>query len=160
MLKKLSQLNPSLNLRTFLQVFLLAILFFILDQYFKILALNSTLLPMSVTDFFQLTLERNYGIAFSLPLPYPLLLTLNLSIFTLLILFFFYHFDLKKLAPTLLLAAFIGGAAGNLFDRFVHGFVIDYLAFWTFPVFNLADILITVSIFLITLFYGRIERTK
>lgn len=160
MQKNLFQINPTLNLRSFLQVFLTAGLFFILDQYLKNLAFNWDSSPISVTNFFQLTLERNYGIAFSLALPYPLLLTLNVLIFALLIIFFFYHFNLKKLTPTLLLAAFIGGAAGNMFDRFVHGFVIDYLAFWSFPVFNLADILITVSIFLITLFYGRIERTK
>jgi lipoprotein signal peptidase len=36
--------------------------------------------------------------------------------------------------------------------------VIDYIAIGTFPVFNLADSLLTVGIFLILVFYGRIHR--
>ncbi|MGL5830950.1 MAG: signal peptidase II [Candidatus Altimarinota bacterium] len=160
MIKNLSHLNPSLNLRTFFQVIVLASVFLFFDQLIKIWASNTLSSPIQITDFFQLTLERNYGIAFSFALPYPLLLALNTSIFLILIVFFFYHFNLSKWFSTLLLASFIGGALGNLFDRFTLGFVIDYLAFWSFPVFNLADILITCSIFLITVFYGRIERTK
>lgn len=42
----------------------------------------------------------------------------------------------------------LGGAAGNLIDRFNHGQVTDFLefAFVTFPVFNVADALIDVGI--------------
>ena len=43
----------------------------------------------------------------------------------------------------------IGGGAGNLIDRLLHGFVTDYLrfVFIDFPVFNLADCLIVVGCF-------------
>ena len=47
----------------------------------------------------------------------------------------------------------IGGIMGNLIDRVIHMQVIDYLDFnffgFDFPVFNLADILIVVSMVLI-----------
>jgi signal peptidase II len=45
----------------------------------------------------------------------------------------------------------IGAAAGNLFERFIYGHVTDFLefAFITFPVFNLADILIDVGVGLV-----------
>ena len=47
----------------------------------------------------------------------------------------------------------LGGITGNLIDRVVHGQVIDYLDFnilgYDFPVFNLADIAIVVSMILI-----------
>ena len=45
------------------------------------------------------------------------------------------------------LAFILGGAVGNAYDRFVDGFVVDYLHFhWGehyFPAFNVADIAIT-----------------
>ena len=49
----------------------------------------------------------------------------------------------------------IGGALGNLIDRAVFGYVIDYFLFhtpvWSFAVFNLADAAITVGVGLIIL---------
>ena len=43
----------------------------------------------------------------------------------------------------------IAGGVGNLIDRVLHGFVVDMLAFsfFNFPVFNLADIYVTVGVF-------------
>ena len=47
----------------------------------------------------------------------------------------------------------IGGIIGNLIDRIVHGYVIDYLDFkifnYNFPIFNIADTLIVISIIII-----------
>ncbi len=44
------------------------------------------------------------------------------------------------------------GSVSNIFDRFVYGGVIDFIAVnfdsWTFPVFNLADCAIVIGIFL------------
>lgn len=42
----------------------------------------------------------------------------------------------------------LGGAAGNGIDRFVHGFVIDFLEFRliNFPVFNVADVAINIGL--------------
>lgn len=45
------------------------------------------------------------------------------------------------------LSLVLGGAIGNLIDRIVHGYVIDFVDFywqhWHFPAFNVADIAIT-----------------
>ena len=47
----------------------------------------------------------------------------------------------------------LGGIIGNLIDRVVHGYVIDYLDFkifnYNFPIFNIADTLIVISIIII-----------
>ncbi|WP_114416944.1 signal peptidase II [Marinospirillum perlucidum] len=72
--------------------------------------------------------------------------------------------DSEKLLA-LALALILGGALGNLHDRILHGYVVDFLAFhWNhnyFPAFNLADSAITVGAGLIlwlTLF-GKKEKT-
>lgn len=43
----------------------------------------------------------------------------------------------------------LGGAAGNLIDRFVHGYVIDFIDVyyhtWHWPAFNIADSAITIG---------------
>lgn len=41
------------------------------------------------------------------------------------------------------LALILGGAVGNLIDRLRHGYVIDFLDFRVWPVFNIADTAIT-----------------
>lgn len=52
-------------------------------------------------------------------------------------------------------ALIIGGAIGNLVDRVIHGYVIDYIFFhtpvWSFAVFNLADAFITIGAGLVIL---------
>ncbi|WP_271895491.1 signal peptidase II [Candidatus Phyllobacterium onerii] len=52
-------------------------------------------------------------------------------------------------------ALIIGGAIGNLIDRILHGYVIDYFLFhlpsWSFAVFNLADAYISVGAALVVI---------
>lgn len=52
-------------------------------------------------------------------------------------------------------ALIIGGALGNVFDRVVHGFVVDYLDFFVgtyhWPAFNLADSAICVGAVMVIL---------
>ncbi len=52
-------------------------------------------------------------------------------------------------------ALIIGGAIGNLIDRSLHGYVIDYILFhlpsWSFAVFNLADAYISVGAALVVI---------
>ena len=47
------------------------------------------------------------------------------------------------------LAFILGGALGNLWDRFHYGYVIDFIQVhyhgWYFPVFNMADTFITIG---------------
>ena len=62
------------------------------------------------------------------------------------------------------LALVLGGAIGNIIDRIVHGYVIDFLLFyyrnWSYPAFNIADSAITCGVILI-LFDGLIlERRR
>jgi signal peptidase II len=47
----------------------------------------------------------------------------------------------------------LAGALGNLLDRVVHGYVVDFIRVPHWPVFNLADIWITVGVGLLVLAY-------
>ncbi|MGC3874153.1 signal peptidase II [Halomonas sp. GXIMD04776] len=65
------------------------------------------------------------------------------------------------------LALVIGGALGNLYDRLVHGYVVDFLSFhwqnYYFPAFNLADTAITlgaIGLILQALREARVERRR
>jgi signal peptidase II len=53
------------------------------------------------------------------------------------------------------LVLILGGAAGNVIDRFVYGYVIDFIdvfyGSWHWPTFNIADSAISVGAFLLLL---------
>jgi signal peptidase II len=53
------------------------------------------------------------------------------------------------------LALVLGGAVGNVIDRILHGYVVDFIFFyydsWSWPAFNVADSAITVGVTLIIL---------
>jgi signal peptidase II len=63
------------------------------------------------------------------------------------------------------LALIVGGAVGNVIDRVLHGYVVDFLSFhwnqWFFPAFNVADAAITVGAAILlfeSFFDGRREK--
>ncbi|TDO10520.1 MULTISPECIES: signal peptidase II [Halomonas] len=109
--------------------------------------------PLGVLPFFDLTLLHNTGAAFSFLAGHPgwqrwlfALIAVGASIGLTL-----WMRRLKR-DETLLaasLALIIGGALGNLYDRLVHGYVVDFLSFhvagWYYPAFNVADIGITLG---------------
>jgi signal peptidase II len=60
------------------------------------------------------------------------------------------------------LALILGGAVGNVIDRLLYGYVVDFILFyyqaWAWPAFNVADSAITVGVALIiydSLFFER-----
>lgn len=111
------------------------------DQYTKYWAMNNLEIPRKITDFFSLRLVENTGIAFSIPVPRELLL-ISITLISLYLLYWLFtkKFTLMAEIAFTLIAA---GAIGNLIDRFWHGAVIDFFSFWSFPIFNVADIFIT-----------------
>ncbi len=109
--------------------------------------------PVEVLPFFNLTLLHNTGAAFSFLATHPgwqrwffALIAVGASVALTVWLSRIKH-DEKLLAIALPLI--IGGALGNLYDRLVHGYVVDFLSFhvagWYYPAFNVADIAITLG---------------
>ncbi len=62
----------------------------------------------------------------------------------------------RKYLPLHLIAMFLSaGAVGNMIDRFIRGYVVDFLYFKliNFPIFNVADCYVTISMFLFMLLF-------
>jgi signal peptidase II len=130
----------------------------IIDHNLKILAMESvdgveyaTILKGSCID---LELHYNKGVAFSM----FAFLGDNLKWIQFLLVigiigFVFYEGYLKQYAFPI--GLIVGGAIGNLYDRFVYDGVVDYVAWhcgFDFAVFNYADVMIDLGVALILLF--------
>jgi signal peptidase II len=112
--------------------------------------------PLRVMPFLNFVLTFNRGISFGLLHPNNLTEFYLIVILTILcILFLIYAFlKFKTILEQVLCAILIGGAVGNLLDRFFHGAVVDFIDVyyknWHWPAFNFADCFISCSaVFLI-----------
>lgn len=125
------------------------------DQFSKQVIV--TYLPLNdkrelISNFFYLTNVRNNGAAWSM-LEGKQLLFIIITIGAVLLFSYllFKKNNITKLEKISYLLI-IGGAIGNLIDRVINNYVIDFLDFYIFgydfPVFNLADCFLTVGVFL------------
>lgn len=134
------------------KIALISLCFILIDQLSKYLIITylSVGSYINVIDnFFRITYVKNVGAAFSLLEGK----TIFLILFTLLVLFLGVFFlrkktDYKKL-DILIYSLIIGGIIGNLIDRIIYGYVIDFISFnfynYYFPIFNLADSFIVIG---------------
>lgn len=134
----------------------ISLLFVVIDQIVKILVISKLALQQSITiinNFFNITYVRNTGAAWSI-LSGNVLLLIMISVLALVAIYYYLIKDkeLNKI-DIVSYSMLIGGIIGNLIDRIVHGYVIDYLDFkifnYNFPIFNVADTLIVISIIII-----------
>jgi signal peptidase II len=148
-------------MKNFLKISGFVVMFLGLDQLTKYLAVMFFKDPFVIVDgFFKMQYVENTGIAFSLPLPYILILISNFVLLFLLATFAYKVVDLSALPAKICVSMILAGGIGNLIDRLIHHFVIDFISIWAYPFFNLADAFITIGVLLLILFYGRIRQVK
>lgn len=131
------------------------VIFILIDQIIKCIITNSLNLYQNVIvikNFFSITLVHNTGAAFSI-LSDNVYLLITISMIALVLIYYFLiRGNILKKIDVIIYCLLIGGIIGNLIDRIIFGYVIDYLSFkifnYNFPIFNLADIGIVVSVFL------------
>ncbi|GLP97147.1 signal peptidase II [Paraferrimonas sedimenticola] len=126
-----------------------------LDQLTKYLVLQNFSLHQveAILPVFNLTYVRNYGAAFSFLHDaggWQRWFFTALAVGVSLLLSWWLRNQPKALwRLNLCYALIIGGAIGNLIDRLVHGYVVDFLDFYWgtahFPAFNVADMAISVG---------------
>lgn len=126
-------------------------LVFILDRLTKVLAVRFLLSKASIAvfPFLSLTYVENTGSAFGMFQNANLFL-LCISVLVLFLMLKWYKdiFNLGTLARYGYFLIF-AGAIGNIYDRIMLGYVVDFLDFHFWPVFNVADSAICVGAFLI-----------
>ena len=143
--------------RNILIFVLVAIGTFVIDQNLKVMAMDSVngveYMTIAKGACIDLELHYNQGVAFSL-LAFlgDNLKWLQLVMILGIIVFVIYEGYLKKYAFAL--GLIVGGALGNLYDRFIHEGVVDYVAWhcgFNFAVFNYADVMIDLGVAIILL---------
>lgn len=134
---------------TRLNLILIALVIIGLDWWTKYLvqtrmALHQTI-PLPV-DFVQLTYVHNYGGAFGIFAHQRLFFVLAAAVAIGGILYFFREISQLGKLSFWAGALILGGAIGNLIDRLRWGYVVDFIDLRWWPVFNVADIALTVGV--------------
>ena len=131
-------------------VFVLAFVgIFVIDQSLKTIFLEGF---RWYGDYFSLILTYNKGVAFSmLSFLEGNLKYLQIALLSGVFLYLVLNRDIFK-AYSLPAGIILGAGCSNLYDRFIHGGVVDYF-YWhkwfSFAVFNFADVMINFAVIII-----------
>ena len=148
----------------------LALILLIADQFTKVLILGYYRLGDAsyVTSFFNVVRVHNSGAAFSFLASasgWQRWFFTAIGIAAALFIVWMLKSHAGQKLFSLAMACILGGAVGNVIDRSLHGYVVDFLDFhyrgWHFPAFNIADSAITIgAICLILDDLRRVRKTK
>lgn len=131
-----------------LNVLFIALIIVVVDQLTKFLLEDKVI---KLASFFWLNYAENVGGAFGLLQGYKWLFIIVAVI--VIFLLAFYWRKMPRDRKLLFGAGFLlGGVVGNLIDRVFRGFVVDFIDFKVWPVFNVADVFVVVGIILIAWF--------
>lgn len=150
----------------------LSLLVMVLDQLTKYMA--SSLLvyykPLAVMPMFNFTLMHNTGAAFSFLRDAGgwqrwgfSIIAIGVSVFLAL---WLKRLTVQEKLQAIALALILGGAMGNVIDRLLLGYVVDFLDVyydkWHFPAFNIADSAISIGAVLIIYdsFFGAAKKAS
>lgn len=132
----------------------LALVLVLADQITKVLITGLYELGEGtpITSFFNIVRVHNTGAAFSFLADaggWQRWLFTGLSASASIFIVYLLHSHAGQRLFCFALTCVLGGAVGNLIDRVVYGYVIDFLDFyaagWHFPAFNVADSAITLG---------------
>ena len=138
-------------------IILIIIIFsFFLDLLTKNYALNHLIInhSLSINNFLNFTLAFNYGAAFSFLSDaggWQRWFFIAFSFIVIIVISYMMIYDDNS--PYIAFSFVIGGALGNLNDRIIYGYVIDFIQVYynTFywPIFNIADVAISIGVILL-----------
>ncbi|MGV0960910.1 MAG: signal peptidase II [Limnohabitans sp.] len=132
----------------------IALLVLLIDQFTKVLVLGAFHLgdSTSITSFFNLVRVHNHGAAFSFLAAaggWQRWFFTGIGVVAALFMLWMLRSHAGQTLFCLAISLILGGAVGNVIDRLLHGYVVDFLDFfwghWHFPAFNIADSAITLG---------------
>ncbi len=140
----------------------LAFVILVLDQLTKFLVSSNFQVGQSLPaeGFLRLTYVQNTGAAFGIFDGNTFVLAIVSGIALVLLGIFSFNLHRLPFGDTIIahvaLGLMIGGALGNLIDRLVLGYVVDFIDIGPWPVFNLADsaVVVGVGILVYLLLFG------
>lgn len=143
-------------------IIIFTIIFFLIDLGSKLIITNLMDVHDSIVvikDLFNITYVRNTGAAWSIFADKTWMLIL-VSLF---IIIFIVGYVLKNKPKNKLevvgYSLILGGSIGNLLDRVIYGYVIDFLDFnifgYDYPIFNLADTFIVIGVLCLIIYTWR-----
>lgn len=134
------------------KVVLLVIFLIILDLLIKFFVSENLVNVVVVKNFFSLHYVLNDGAAFNIFASKTYFLII-IALVCMVFIVYEIKNNLNDKISTFAYSLVLGGLLGNFIDRLADGYIVDYLSFrifnYDFPVFNLADMLIVVGIFLV-----------
>ena len=128
----------------------------VFDQFVKYMVSDHVSLgagPVVIKGLFSITYTRNAGAAFGIFTGSNSTLMLVSICFLCIVLFYVLRHLEKEIFMQIAAALIAAGAFGNLIDRMLRGYVVDFFDLKFFSVFNTADIMINAGVVLIVLFY-------
>jgi signal peptidase II len=142
---------------------LLLIMSFIaaVDQFVKAIVVHNLRLHESIPvlpGVLTITRIHNSGIAFGLFPGMPDIFMVVTLISMLAVLYFYLSVHPRGILLTIGCSLIMGGALGNLIDRFRLKYVVDFIYFSFWPAFNVADSAVTIGVALLMITFFRNEK--
>lgn len=136
----------------------------LIDQITKLIAAGNMVLYESIPvikGFFSFTYIHNYGAAWGIFSEHRWVFIIITGIAIIVLPIILYKFRKLHFLFGFSMSLIIGGAVGNMIDRVFRGYVIDFLEFTfiDFPVFNVADICVTVGTVILFVYIAFIDKT-
>lgn len=143
----------------------ISVLVILIDRFSKMWGIRDLIPyePVKILSFFNLTLAFNKGAAFgflhSAAGWQNLLLGSFAVLISIILLYWLYRTDRHERWLNVALCLIIGGALGNIWDRILYNYVIDFFDFhlgqWHFAIFNVADSSICIGAFMLFCYWIR-----
>jgi signal peptidase II len=153
-LQRLKNYHP--NAHYFVTLIFIAIAVIICDQLSKHAVYQYFMshdTNYDVTPFFAITLLFNKGVSFGFMQNFEhsnILFGVLTTIIAVCIMLYFYKHT--SLLSSITFGLILGGAFGNLIDRFIFGGVLDFILLhynaWHYPAFNIADSAVVIGVFI------------